>query len=136
MKMRFLIMLLASVFVLACSKSDGQSERFRFLTTPTWESDSLLVDGEDASGQGQLLENFRGDARFRPDGTGYFGIYQGSWSFARNETEIVIVADSLAFSLTTQIVELTAQSLKITTGYPNLDNPDVPLAIRMTFNAK
>ncbi len=119
-----------------CDKESGPSERFKLLTTPTWESDSLLVDGVDASGPGELLENFKGDAKFNTDGTGYFGIYEGTWRFAMNETELVIESTSLNFPLSTRIAELSITSLKITTSYPNVANPEEDIQIRMTFNAK
>jgi hypothetical protein len=104
------------------------------LTTPIWASDSLLVDGEDASGPGQILENFKGDAKFKEDGTGYFGRFTGTWRFSRDESEVIIITDSLVFPLTTKIEELTTESLKITTGFPDLLGNDMD--IRMTFNAK
>jgi hypothetical protein len=119
-----------------CEKESGPSERFKLLTTPTWASDSLLVDGVDASGPGELLENFKGDAKFNADGTGYFGIYEGTWRFAMNETELVIESQSLDFPLSTKITELSKTSLIITTSYPNITNPEEDIQIRMTFIAK
>lgn len=136
--MKPLGILLGLLLVLAmtnCTKDDEVSERFRLLTTPTWTSDSLLVDGEDASGPGEMLENFKGDMKFYEDGTGYFGDYTGTWQFSYDETELTINSDSLSFPLTTQIVELTTASLKITTGFPNLATGG-QLKIRMTFRAK
>lgn len=129
---KFAIFFVFSVLVIsfACKK-DEQSERFKYLTTPIWESDSLLANGVDASGEGQSLANFKGDAKFNTDGTGYFGLYDGKWRFAKNETQIVIYETELGLPLTTNIVELTPVSLKITTTSPV--NQDV---IRMTFNAK
>ncbi len=131
--MRKLIVLFVISMLLipfACRK-DEPSQRFKYLTTPVWASDSLLAKGEDASGPGQSLENFKGDAKFYPDGTGYFGVYTGRWRFAQSETEIVIITDELPGPLSTKIVELTQTSLKITTTNPI--NQD---AIRMTFIAK
>ena len=96
-----------------------------------WESDSLIANGSDESDG--LLKNFKGDARFNKDGSGYFGKYQGSWKFAYGETQLVISSDSLPVpSITAAIIELNDVSLKITTGFPG--NP--PLSIRMTFTAK
>jgi hypothetical protein len=134
------ILLLVSMGLLfvACKdeEEDNRSERFKFLTGATWASDSLLVNGADASGPGQMLVNFKGEAQFREDGTGTFGIYSGTWSFASSETEIIILTDSLMFPLTTKIAELTAVSLKVTTSFPNFLEPESPFAIRMTFKAK
>jgi hypothetical protein len=136
---RFIMILLAflALLVFACSDDeDDRSERFKLLTGVTWTSDSLLVNGSDASGPGQMLENFKGEARFREDGTGTFGAYSGTWSFAANETEIIILTDSLMFPLTTKIAELTASSLKVTTSFPNFELPEQPFSLRMTFKAK
>ncbi len=134
----FMVSLLMFLFVVwACStEEDGPTERFRFLTGVTWLSDSLLVAGIDASGPGELLEDFRGEARFREDGTGYFGNYQGHWRFAMQETQIIIESDSLLIPVTARIDELTAVSLKIETAFPNRDAPDEPHQIRMTFIQK
>jgi hypothetical protein len=128
----FIIFLSFSIF--SCKK-DSESERFKLLTTPTWSSDSLLANGFDASGPGGFLEDFRGDARFNKDGTGKFGIYEGTWRFAYDETQIVIETDSLPIPLTTRIAELTASSLKITTSFPNLTT-GITTNIRMTFKAR
>ncbi len=128
----FIISLSLAIF--SCNK-DSESERFKLLTGPTWASDSLLANGVDASGPGGLLENFKGDVRFNEDGTGSFGIYKGTWRFAYDETQIVIETDSLPIPLTTQIAELTAASLKITTSFPNLTT-GITTNIRMTFKAK
>jgi hypothetical protein len=114
--------------IFSCKK-ESQSERFKLLTGPVWTSDSLLVNGEDASGPGGLLENFKGDVNFNEDYTGNFGNYTGKWRFASNETQIVISSDSLFFPLTAIIAELTQTSFKITTSYSSTN-------IRMTFKAK
>jgi hypothetical protein len=129
-----LLILTGCIFCTSCKK-DSQSESFKLLTGPTWASDSLLADGKDASGPGGMLENFKGEAKFKADGTGYFGIYIGIWRFAFNETEIIITTDYLP-PLTTEIAELTKVSLKVTTSYPNLLNPTAPIRIRMTFKAR
>lgn len=120
----------AMVIAFACKK-DEQTERFKYLTTPIWESDSLLADGVDASGEGQSLANFKGDAKFNTDGTGYFGAFTGRWRFAQDETEILIIANELPAPVSTDIVELTQTSLKVTTTSPITQE-----AIRMTFKAK
>jgi len=106
------------------------------LTGPVWASDSLLANGIDASGESGLLKNFKGDAKFNEDGSGYFGIYKGTWRFSYNETQIVITTDSLPLPLTTKIAELTSASLKITTTYSTPLNPTVPVNLRLTFKAK
>ena len=125
-----------TILCLACKKEDGNTERFNLLTSHLWVSDSLLVAGQDASGPGQLLENFVGDASFRKDGTGYFGKYQGSWYFTNNENYITINSDSLLLPLTSMIRELTQVSFKITTSFPNQADPGNPFDIRITFKAK
>jgi hypothetical protein len=127
---------LSSILLFTCKK-DEVSARFKLLTGPTWKSDSLLADGIDASGSGGILEKFNGEAKFNADGTGVFGIYTGTWKFATNETEIIISSDSLKIpQITTQIVELSNISLKITTGFPNMLNLSQPIKIRMTFTTK
>jgi hypothetical protein len=136
MKNILLLLIVAGLTLASSCKKDSQSEPFKFLTGPVWASDSLLANGVDASGPGGMLNNFKGDAKFNEDGTGYFGIYKGTWKFAYNETQIIITADSLTLPLTTKIAELTKISLKVTTGYPNIQNPSSPILIRMTFKAK
>jgi hypothetical protein len=136
MKNLVLFLVIAGIVYSSSCKKDSQSELFKLLTGPVWVSDSLLANGVDAGGPAGILFNFKGEAKFNADGTGYFGIYDGTWRFAYNETQIIITADSLDLPLTTKIAELTSNSLKITTSYPNLLNPTVPLLIRMTFKAK
>jgi hypothetical protein len=131
MKNLVLFFILSGMVVFFACKKDESSARFKYLTTPVWESDSLLANGVDASGEGQSLANFKGDAKFNTDGSGNFGVYKGRWRFAKNETQIVIYDTELGLPLTTDIVELTKVSLKITTTSPV--NQD---AIRMTFIAK
>jgi hypothetical protein len=123
-------MFIILLFLFSCGKDDNRSERFKLLTQTTWHSDSLLLNGQPAGGTGQLLEAFNGEADFRTDGTGVFGQFTGTWSFAQNETQLVINSEALPIPLTSQIVELTAQSLKITTSFPSAMEP---LMIRMTF---
>jgi hypothetical protein len=130
---RPLLLLLTVLVVLALScNKDKTSERFKLLTSHTWTSDSLLADGVDASGPGQILEKFRGDVRFNEDGTGTFGQYTGTWSFADNEANLAIDSPDLPFPLTTHIVELKVSSLKVTFTYPGATLIDV----RMTFKPK
>ena len=129
--------LLGIVLIFGCSeKEEGPSERFLLLTTPTWEPDSLLVNKQDASGPGQMLESFNGDVKFNTDGTGTFGTYSGTWTFQQNETQLVILSSSVGFPITTMIDKLTSDSLKIYTSFPNNLNPEEPFNIRMTFKSK
>jgi hypothetical protein len=130
-----LLFITGIVFASACKK-ENKSERLLLLTGPVWSSDSLLVNGIDASGPGQMLTKFAGDIKFREDGTGYFGQYTGKWRFTFSETELIIESDSLPIPLTTSIAQLTKISLKLTTSYPNLLVPSSPYRIRMTFKAK
>ncbi len=134
----FLLAILGLGIAYACSKdnSDSRSERFRLLTGPVWVSDSLLANGVEVGGEGELLGKFAGETKFNTDGTGQLGQYEGTWKFAYNETEITIASDSLPLPITAQIAELTANSFKITTSYPNLANPTQPIGIRMTFKPK
>jgi hypothetical protein len=129
-----IVMLLA---LTNCSKSkEDENDPFKLLTTPMWTTDSLLANGVDASKPGQLLAKFKGDAKFKEDGTGTFGIYKGTWWFVENKTQIIIKSDSLPLPLTNKIVELTATSFKITTGVPDLIGGTGIINIRMTFKAK
>ena len=121
---------------LAFSCTEKESERFRLLTTTTWAPDSLLANGVDASGPGGLLEDFLGDANFNEDGTGTFGQYTGTWKFNIDETELIISTESFAIPIVADIVELTSQSLKVTTVLPNPQDLQNPFDIRMTFKAK
>lgn len=133
-----LLLLATVVLTLAltnCSKED-ENDPFTLLTIPTWRTDSLLANGVDASQPGQLLFKFKGDAKFRDDGTGTFGIYKGTWWFTENRTQIIIKTDSLPLPLTSKIVELTSSSFKITTGVPDLVGGTGIINIRMTFKAK
>jgi hypothetical protein len=130
------LIFIAGLVLIASCKKDSESEPYKLLTGPVWASDSLIVNGADASGPDGMLKNFKGDAKFNKDYTGYFGKYNGTWRFAYNEAYIVISSDSLSADLTTKIAELTKISLKITTSYPNLLNPAAPFNIRMTFKAK
>jgi hypothetical protein len=136
MKNLFLTLLLVGGIVMISCKKETTTQRFDYLTGVTWVSDSLLANGEDASEPGEILAKFKGEIIFNEDGTGVFGVYTGTWTFAYNETQILIDSDSLPLRLTTQIVELTASSLKITTEYPDLTNSSNTIYIRMTFNPK
>ena len=131
----FLFCITACLLVFACRK-DEKSERFTFLTTPIWVTDSLLANGVDASGPGGFLEDFKGEAKFAEDGTGYFGNYTGVWRFNLDETEITIVTEEMPLPIIADIVQLTAQSLKLTTTVTNPLSPTQTVNIRMTFKAK
>jgi len=124
----------AALVVIACSKT-SKSEKFKLLTGPTWTADSLLANGIDASGPGQVLEKFKGDAKFNDDGSGTFGSYEGEWAFNNTETQITILSDSLSFPVVCNIAELKTSSLKITTVVPDKTTLQ-PINIRMTFKAK
>jgi hypothetical protein len=135
MKTTGILMILISLILLSCKDDDQDvSEKFVLLTTPVWESESLLVNGVDASGPGGMLENFKGDAEFNEDGTGYFGEYTGTWQFSEDETQLIITAVGLPFPIVAVILELTASSLKIRTEFPN--PPQDNLIIDMAFRAK
>ena len=136
MKNLALLLILSGCILAFSCKKDSESEKFKLLTGPAWASDSLLANGVDASGPLGMLANFKGEVKFKTDGTGNFGIYTGTWRFAYDETQVVITTDSLPLPLTTRIAELTKISLKITTTYPNPVNPLASVNIRMTFKAK
>jgi hypothetical protein len=133
-KLSLLFLITFSLFVFACSKKE-KSETFRLLTTPTWTADSLLANKVDASGPGEMLEKFKGDAKFGEDGTGTFGSYSGQWRLNSTETQVTIVTDSLILPIICDIIELKTTSLKITTVVPD-KNTQEPVDIRMTFKAK
>jgi hypothetical protein len=136
MKKQLIIGLIALfAFVAACNKTDDD-DRFELLTASVWVSDTLFVDGQDASGPGELLEKFKGEARFNRDATGSFGAYTGTWRFADDRSQLIITTDSLPVPLAAIIEELSKNALRITTAYPSLTNPDEDMHIRMTFNAK
>jgi hypothetical protein len=130
------ILIIAAIIAFSCKKEEVESTNFKNLTSHIWVSDSLLVEGEDASGPGEMLEIFNGEVVLKKDGTGTFGVYNGTWYFTEEETKIVLASDSLGFPLTTNIEELTNISLKITTAFPSAIDPENPINIRMTFNAK
>jgi hypothetical protein len=133
-KLYFLLIIAAGLLVFSCN--DKKSERFILLTTPVWTTDTLLADGVDASGPGQLLNKFKGDAKFYENGTGYFGNYQGEWMLSVDEKNLTIITDSLPIPIVADIRELTESSLKITTSVPNPLNLTDPFNIRMTFKVK
>lgn len=137
MKKSVLLLAVTAVFIaVSCKKDDNKSDRYLWLTGTIWLSDSLLVNGQDASGPDGMLADFKGEAVFRTDGTGTFGSYSGTWKFAQKETELVIYTPDLPIPLNTLIHELNAQSLKVSTSFPNLLEPTNPYRLRLTFKAK
>jgi hypothetical protein len=136
MKNLVMLLIISGCFVVfSCGKKE--SERFRFLTDPVWVTDSLLANGVNAGGPGGILAKFLGDAKFKEDGTGYFGKYTGTWRFSVDESELVIETDSLPIPIIADIKELTSISLKVTTVMPNPKDLTGPsFNIRMTFKAK
>lgn len=130
------LILVLTVCIAAFSCKEKESEKFSLLTGPVWTTDSLLANGVNAAGPGGILVKFVGDAKFKEDGTGYFGKYTGTWMFSSAETKLVIESDSLPLPVTADIKELTAASLKLTTLFPNLLDLQHPYNIRMTFKAK
>jgi hypothetical protein len=119
------------LFVLSCKKEEPVSEKVRLLTQHLWTSDKLLADGQEAGGPGELLEGFKGDAKFNEDGTGYVGIFNGSWALVDDETKLSIISDSL--SIVTDLVNLTETSLIIHTVYPT---DSLIIDIRMEYIPK
>jgi hypothetical protein len=136
MKNIALVLIISGIFVASACNKDKKSERFILLTGPVWTTESLLANGVDASGSGQLLEKFKGDAKFKEDGTGTFGQYSGQWRFNTTETEITIVTDEMPLPIICDIVELTNTTLDITTVVPNPVPGMDPINIQMTFTAK
>ena len=88
----FSIILIAGLF--ACKKNDPNSPNFINLTNHIWQSDSLLANGEEAGGPGQMLEKFNGDAIFNKDGTGVFGQYEGGISHSRKPELLFLLIHS------------------------------------------
>jgi hypothetical protein len=126
------------VYVLmTCKKEEIHTDYLNLLTNHIWTADSLLADGVEAGGEGQLLEKFHGDTKFNEDGSGYVGDIVGTWEFTNNENALIITSDSLQIPVTAGIEELTSQSLKLTTAYPVQTSPELILAsVRMTFIPK
>ncbi len=133
-RLSFLMIIAAGLLAAACGEK--KSERFILLTSHTWVSDSLYANGVNASGAGQLLAKFVGDARFYEDGSGYFGQYKGKWMLGVDEDYLTITSDSLEIPIIADIDLLTTTDFKITTTVPNPVNLSDPFNIRMTFKAK
>jgi len=133
MKKLLVLILPAILMILISCGKEQETDRFTLITAHVWASDSLLADGVDASGPGEKLEKFKGDATFNKDGTGTFGQYTGTWMLVDNDASLAITSPDLPVpSIATTILELTSTSLKVTFIYPEL----VPLNIRMTFKPK
>lgn len=132
MKNLLLLLIIAALLAFTNCSKDDENDRFELLTRPTWATDSLLMNGQDASGPGEIMEKFKGTAKFNKDGTGTFGMYTGTWRFPdKTRTQLVLVTDSLPLPLTTSIVELTDISLKVTFMLPVSSD-----RYRMTFKAR
>ena len=133
----FLVSVVVGMLIFSCNDKEEEKEEdyFNLLTGPTWVADSLLADGVDASGPGGILELFKGEAKFKADNTGTFGSYSGTWSFV-NKTQISINTTEFPFPIVANILELTQNSLKITTVVLDVNNPPAVFSIRMTFKAK
>ncbi len=132
----FVFISAAFIFINSCKKDEVPSDKINLLTSHIWKADSLTADGVDESGEGGMLEMFKGDTKFNDDGTGYVGDINGTWKFSDDETAIVITSDSLLFPVTTNIEELTEQSLKLTTSFSKDSTLTVYAAVRMTFIPK
>ena len=128
------LLLLALVLSFGCKKEEEETP-FELLTGPTWMSDSLLVNGENAAGPGGLLEGFQGEAKFNTDLTGTFGNYSGTWRFASNETQLIISSEALDVPLPTNIIELSETDLKLEAIFPDPENSSQTILIRLTFKA-
>ncbi len=122
------------VLFFACEEED--SSRLELLTTPVWQSDSLLVNGTGAGDAGQLLEDFNGEVDFQTDGTVDLGTATGTWQFLAGETQLMLESPEVPVPLVLNINELTETSLKVTTTIPNPENPEESYHVRMTFLAK
>ena len=136
MKNLTLLLILSGIFfAFGCNKKKV-SDRYVLLTEHVWVTDSLSANNIDAGGPGGMLEKFKGNVNFNEDGTGYFGTYSGTWRFNVDETQLVIVTDSLPLPINTDILELTKASLKIKTLISNPTISNELIRIRMTFKAK
>jgi hypothetical protein len=137
--MKHIVFILTSFFLIplffSCNKEESSS-RMELLTAHIWVADSLLVNGEDDSGEGGFLEDFKGDTKFNEDGSGYLGTHVGTWQFASKETQIIITSESLPIPITTKIEELSEVSLKLTTSFIVSVDPPVVYNIRLTYKPK
>lgn len=118
----------ALVIAFACKK-DEQTERFKYLTTPVWEAESLLLNGEDASNH-EVLGKFIGEAKFNKNGTGYLNESAARWRFLNNESQLLIDPDDLQVDIIANINKLDKDSLIISTSFIGLGD------IRFSFYSK
>ena len=123
------------MYIIGCEKEETSSG-VKILTSHPWMSDSLLADGVESGGPGELLYNFSGETNFNKDGTGNVGKYVGIWTLNEDETILTIDSDSLPAVATAVIKELTENSLKIATVFPSKTEPVHLYDIRMTFIPK
>lgn len=122
----------------ACKKDeeDKLSEKEILLTNNTWNSISLLADGIEAGGVGEILYEFAGETVFNPDGTGQVGDYTGTWELSADETQIIIISDALDMPLTANIILLTEDTLEIFTVFPDTStNPPRLIEVEITFSS-
>jgi hypothetical protein len=134
MRSALLVSAVICLLITACSK-DEKSERFRLLTTPVWSSESFDASGPDTTGIGILVKQLKGDAKFKEDGTGSFGNFTGQWKFLSDETQIQILTQILP-PIITDIIQLTAQTLKLSATVTIITHPQDPIDLVMTFKAK
>jgi len=135
-KLSMFLVVLAGVLFFSCTEKEEDVivlTPYELLTRQVWVSDSLLADGVDAGGEGEMLEKFNGPAEFRTDGTGTFGDYAGTWSLSEDNTQLTIITPDLPVQIIALVAELSMVSLKITTAFPDFANPGETIAIRMTF---
>lgn len=134
----FILSFLIGICFSACEKEkeNEQSSGTNLLTSHVWISDSLLADGNEAGGQGDILYGFSGETKFNEDGTGYVGIYEGTWDLSKDGAVLTIDSDSLPAVVSAVVKELTESSLKITTTFPSQTLPIHLYQIRMTFIPK
>ena len=135
-KLSFLLIAILSLAILTVGCEDEKDTPFTLLTGPVWVSDSLLVNGIDAGGPGQILANFRGEARFLKDGTGLFANFTGTWRFAQNDTRLLITSPDYPVPITTIIEELSRSNLRLSTELPHPLLPGTIMRVRMTFKSR
>lgn len=132
-KLLLFLFSLSALGYISCKEEEPVLTPYELLTTRIWASDSLLANGVDASGPGEMLETFKGNAIFNTDGSGVLGNYNATWTLSVDNTEITIITVEPAMEIITTIRELTKTSLKITTAVADINNPGQFIEIRMTF---
>ncbi len=136
MKNLALILIISGLLAVFGCKKDKESERFILLTTPIWTTESIVATGADTTGVGVIIKQLTGDAKFKEDGTGYFGQFTGQWRFNTDETEITIITASLPVPINADIILLTTQSLKLTIDVTLQSHPQDLVNLLLTFKAK